>query len=429
MAAAAVAGGLDDIRSAEDEEANLERSADAARRRLFLKAKQKTMGWNEPPSRASLATPPEPSASYSRPTSVSPRARRALGYAGLPKQLTVAAPSTAANERLTVNAEKTTAGGKPRVMGGSEANLAPPKAVMEEPRSRSKPDVSNNKSPVGVSSSGLKMRRQYSNLFPCPLVKTLDLDSPPEGSLSSLGLVHSLHGGPFASSGQYYYVRPRSRAARRPGKLSSRARSVQSPTSAGPLAPLAPPAASGSGMYLSVAQPRLSVSGPPSRHRSREEEEYEYVVASAEPAPVGSWPQRQSSLPSYAHHRVNNTSPAPPANAVNSRGASPGKGPSPVRSPRLKAAKSLHAQTHKLRRQVTICEDSLCGSAAVSRQASVIDSPLPHPVSPVFEAGPAATSPQPSPAAPHLPPPSAVPARLVALPRQESSFTYEEINR
>ena len=54
-------------------------------------------------------------------------------------------------------------------------------------------DAENNEGLGGfgfASGSGRRKRgkfnKQYSNLFPCPMVKTLDLDSP-EGSMSSLG--------------------------------------------------------------------------------------------------------------------------------------------------------------------------------------------------------------------------------------------------
>ena len=40
-----------------------------------------------------------------------------------------------------------------------------------------------------------KPQRQYSNAFPCPIIRSETLESP-EGSVSSLGLVHS---SPFAS--------------------------------------------------------------------------------------------------------------------------------------------------------------------------------------------------------------------------------------
>lgn len=63
---------------------------------------------------------------------------------------------------------------------------------------------------------------QYSNLFPCPMVKTLDMDSP-EGSLSSLGIVSGLnphHVGPFASNTSAALMR-------RAGALGAAARSVR----------------------------------------------------------------------------------------------------------------------------------------------------------------------------------------------------------
>ena len=65
-----------------------------------------------------------------------------------------------------------------------------------------------------------KPQRQYSNMFPCPMIRSVDLDSP-EGSVSSLGLVNSA---PFASLAMTSVHARRARRA----YSSTRTSSVQS---------------------------------------------------------------------------------------------------------------------------------------------------------------------------------------------------------
>ena len=38
--------------------------------------------------------------------------------------------------------------------------------------------------------NGKKPQRQYSSVFPCPILQSLDLESPPHGSYNNLGLVN-----------------------------------------------------------------------------------------------------------------------------------------------------------------------------------------------------------------------------------------------
>jgi hypothetical protein len=100
---------------------------------------------------------------------------------------------------------------------------------------------------------------------------------------------------------------------------------------------------------------------------------------------------------------------------------------------RLCSARSMHAQTHKLKRQVTICEDSVSIAESV-RSGSVrkrLDS-----------ARRVSASPSPVPLQRVSSPPPVVveedvfleegqthAQRMALLPRQESSFTQEEIHR
>lgn len=60
-------------------------------------------------------------------------------------------------------------------------------------------------------------QRQYSNAFPCPMIRSDTLDSP-EGSVSSLGLVHSA---PFASLAMTSVHARRARSAYRAGRAIS----------------------------------------------------------------------------------------------------------------------------------------------------------------------------------------------------------------
>lgn len=154
-------------------------------------------------------------------------------------------------------------------------------------------------------------RRKHSNLFPCPLVKTLDLDSP-DGSLSSLGIVSGLnhYNVPFASSTSYTLACQQQMRRRRRG-MPTRAKSVQSPS--------------------------------------------HHAVAFTPSTP--SWLQRQQSLPTCTI----TPSPSPNPTATGSTGPSPAYSSmrvSPIsrspRSPMLKQAKSMHAQTHKVIVQTSI---------------------------------------------------------------------------
>ena len=308
-----------------------------------------------------------------------------------------------------------------------------------------------------------KLNKQYSNLFPCPMVKTLDLDSP-EGSMSSLGIVSGLNYSsvPFASSTSYTLAAARVRgsasavAHRRAFQHSQRTRSVQSPTSSYAVATncfLQPPSAMGTPQTCSSCG---SSSGRPQ-------------------SAMSSWPQRQSSLPAYTVTYLS-TSPdsrsprSPPGSGASRSPRSPPGSRSP-RPPPLQTAKSLHARTHKLKRQVTICEDSVSipdSALVLSRQCSYSDSvtmlrrpssaqattmvlpqpPLQHQPStspPPSQMHPPRSSLTPSPQPTFLQPSAAVPQQQQVpsrprtpdmrhrmeqtLPRQESSFTQEEINR
>ena len=60
-------------------------------------------------------------------------------------------------------------------------------------------------------------QRQYSNVFPCPMIRSELLDSP-EGSASTLGLVHS---SPFASLAMTSVHAKRARNAYRAGRTNS----------------------------------------------------------------------------------------------------------------------------------------------------------------------------------------------------------------
>lgn len=191
----------------------------------------------------------------------------------------------------------------------------------------SAPKVIFNKNNDDESKSARsKPRRQHSNLFPCPLVKTLDLDSP-DGSLSSLGIVSGLnhYSVPFASSTSYTLSCQQQKRQQR--KMPPRAKSVQSPSQAQVVMPYSPM--------------------------------------------MPSWPARQQSLP---------TCTITPEPSISEQGLGARKVSPNSRSPRtptLKQAKSLHAQTHKLKRQVTICEDSVSipdSQLFLSRQCSYSDS-------------------------------------------------------
>ncbi len=130
---------------------------------------------------------------------------------------------------------------------------------------------------------------------------------------------------------------------------------------------------------------RLACSGPPS-------------AAQPSPSLAGAGWGRQASLPVYSfleqrgtfgggmtlnnaavgggggcnNHSSGSISPSPAS--IFSGVSSSTRSPRPP--PLSKQAKSLHAQTHKLRRQVTICEDSIsiADSALMSRQGSRSDS-------------------------------------------------------
>ncbi len=75
------------------------------------------------------------------------------------------------------------------------------------------------KTSMSGSTGRPKPTRQYSNMFPCPLIRSVDLESP-EGSVSSLGLVNSA---PFASMAMTSVHARRARRA-----YSSRTSSCQS---------------------------------------------------------------------------------------------------------------------------------------------------------------------------------------------------------
>lgn len=60
-------------------------------------------------------------------------------------------------------------------------------------------------------------QRQYSNAFPCPMIRSETLESP-EGSVSSLGLVHS---SPFASLAMTSVYAKRARSAYRASRTVS----------------------------------------------------------------------------------------------------------------------------------------------------------------------------------------------------------------
>ncbi len=313
----------------------------------------------------------------------------------------------------------------------------------------------DRKMPLGGSEVNLGRRgseKQYSNLFPCPLVKTLDLDSP-EGSMSSLGLVSCA---PFASSTGYALAAAASGGKQRPLRRSyqqpQRARSVQSPTAAA---------------EEPAAQASFSTSGSCGGNRLCVNYGGGGLGGSVSPMSAVPWPRRQSSLPAYTFSgggigggggsscggcgggggsgclsRPPSVSPA----------ASGSRSP---RAPHLKQAKSMHAQTHKLKRQVTICEDSVsipdsvlfsrqCSRSESLRAVSAAASPQPPQPPPPRSLTPSPILRPPSSRSRHTPqlpqqpqqqqqpqpqPPPPATRLAPVLPRQESSFTVEEINR
>lgn len=117
-----------------------------------------------------------------------------------------------------------------------------------------------------------KPQRQHSSMFPCPLIRSVDLESP-EGSVSSLGLVST---GAFASAAVTSVHARRARVA-----YDRRSRSVQSPTQ------------HNSHNYLGVSPKRILPGGSAPSVQSRW------------PPARRVLPPRQSSLPSSAHHAVN----------------------------------------------------------------------------------------------------------------------------
>ena len=248
----------------------------------------------------------------------------------------------------------------------------------------------------GSKPSSSNASKRKGHLFPCPMVKTLDLDSL-EGSPSSLGIVSGLnyYSVPFASSTSFTLACQQQR--RRRG-IPKRAKSVQSPTGTGS-ARLFPSGISGAGR--------------------------------------AAWPQRQASLPipEINESSSNNRSPSisPRYLDSNAMGTPSSLRISPAsRSPQARAlrpARSMHAQTHKLKRQVTICEDSVSipdSQLFLSRQASVADSAcLGGSVQQLSQA----PSPQLQPSTPKVSPKPSPNRQQTILPRQESSFTQEEINR
>ncbi len=159
------------------------------------------------------------------------RGKGRLGWYGLPKQMS--ATSASSTSRLLERDEDggprgfiieeeeeggrrrrsvAAGGGRKGSASASTNHLDRLKMAMAAPLLKSRQSSTASASGAGggggggggvsTSSSTSKMRKQYSNLFPCPMVKTLDMDSP-EGSLSSLGIVSGLnphHVGPFASS-------------------------------------------------------------------------------------------------------------------------------------------------------------------------------------------------------------------------------------
>ena len=193
--------------------------------------------------------------------------------------------------------------------------------------------------------------QQYSNAFPCPLVKTLDLDSPPAevGSLSSLGILScsisqsssvcsGIHvngggaGGGIINRGGNRNPRPSS---------ASRARSMQG-----------------------------------SRQNSTSPQRSQDVASAAEVVGVASF--RQNSLPTTATNGGGGCGCGSKSRTPSSRGSpSPSRSPPsmaaaaglgsvfPVPSlpqaataptqpqpPKLNYARSIYSKTHKLRRQV-----------------------------------------------------------------------------
>ncbi len=144
-----------------------------------------------------------PSASIAK-MSVSPRIfqkakRPKLGWSGLPKQMSCSSASTI---RFAADGEDVVIGpgGVKNVGRGGDNKEG---SASTNHLDRLKTAVANTtpllRSRQSSTSSG---KHKFSNLFPCPMVKTLDLDSP-EGSLSSLGIVSGLNPhyvGPFASS-------------------------------------------------------------------------------------------------------------------------------------------------------------------------------------------------------------------------------------
>ncbi len=126
------------------------------------------------------------------------RSKPGLGWSGLPKQMSACSAGIMIEKGEEAEADNKKSEEAAENSSASTNHLDRLKMAVARPLLSKR----QSSAASATGSSNPKIKKQYSNLFPCPMVKTLDMDSP-EGSLSSLGIVSGLnphHVGPFASS-------------------------------------------------------------------------------------------------------------------------------------------------------------------------------------------------------------------------------------